>query len=369
MKDLDFDELDRAVSSLMTSTTKGKPEHTEDTVLTIAPTLSTNNAPAFPAQQSEISSPAATSTPSAPSTPSPAARRSGRFMDVVHPSSDMKSAAAARRVSREGVSIAAPDGVAPVDPVSTPEPATTSYDAEPDTTSVLPETETATASWPDPIDFHSTTPTDNAPAVTEEPEPAVVEPRETEQAPIANDTDMSEPLQSPFLSDAKVEKRPLGAFAITEPTAATESAVAPVEDTPVAEDTSVAQETTAEADPEPPVALPEELKSDIVAIEADTAAADSPEQPVANTADIPMSAPVVTPAPTVGPTSIKQQYKEEPSSTPADHAPIYDSASYTQPLAHPAKKKSGWLVVLFIVLLILIGAGAGAAIYYFVLSV
>ncbi|MNL44290.1 hypothetical protein D3C87_1668540 [compost metagenome] len=79
------------------------------------------------------------------------------------------------------------------------------------------------------------------------------------------------------------------------------------------------------------------------------------------------AAPIVTPVPAAvsGPASIQPQYKEEPSSTKEEHAAIYDTDSYHKPLTHPAKKKSGWLWVLWIVLLLALGAGGAAALYYF----
>ena len=75
----------------------------------------------------------------------------------------------------------------------------------------------------------------------------------------------------------------------------------------------------------------------------------------------------MTPAPAAvsGPASIQPQYKEEPSSTKQEHAAIYDTDTYHKPLAHPAKKKSGWLWVLWIILLLALGAGGAAALYYF----
>ena len=46
---------------------------------------------------------------------------------------------------------------------------------------------------------------------------------------------------------------------------------------------------------------------------------------------------------------------------------IFDTDSFAKPLAHPAKSRSGWLKVIFIVGLILLGIGGGLLVYLFVL--
>ena len=67
-----------------------------------------------------------------------------------------------------------------------------------------------------------------------------------------------------------------------------------------------------------------------------------------------------------GPTSITQQYKEQPSSNQQSGA-IFDTESYHQPVIKPAHKKSSWLIIVWILLLVLLGAAAGWAVYTFVL--
>jgi len=91
MKDLDFDELDRAVNSAINPqpTAPAEPEALAEPVAA-APAQVPEPAPQ-PAPVVETSS-----SPPVTPTPSPAARRSGgRFMDVVHPSSDMRAKNAA----------------------------------------------------------------------------------------------------------------------------------------------------------------------------------------------------------------------------------------------------------------------------------
>ena len=190
---------------------------------------------------------------------------------------------------------------------------------------------------------------------------------------------VDEPMSSPFISDAKVEKRPLGAFSEHgqaemndhHDRADDESHDAP--DTPVVENIDTP--------------LPAELNNDVLSIETDDDnlpedtpvsgetpelienkepvhhyhskhALESPASPdTANGSDDQMP-----PVP-----SIIQQYQEKPSTATEQSGAIFDTEQYHAPLVHAPKKKSGWLVVLWIFALIVIGAGIGAAAYYFVL--
>jgi hypothetical protein len=249
MQDIDFDEIDKAVSSSL------KPSQ-----------------PASSQPVTNESQPSAASRPVAP-----AARRSGRFMDVVHPSSDMRTVGSERAVL---------EARAPVEPVN--------FDPVPD---------------PQPV-------AQPAPA----PEP-------------------TEPLESPFISDAKVEKRPLGAFSAFKKSIAVEAAPKP---------------SQPEQEEELLLEAPDEER-----IEAHSTVAPTVPTPV-------ISKPAEK-APDAGPSSINQQYKEQPSSTDQSSGAIYDTEAYHQPLAHPAKKKSSLIIIGWIVGLIVIGAGAGAAVYFFVL--
>jgi hypothetical protein len=281
MQDIDFDEIDRAVSS--TIGPKPKAEDSSDSSVAVNVSRSEDRAPA-PA-------------------PTPAARRSsGRFMDVVHPSSDMRSPSSERPERSEPRK---PEAPAPTEP------------------------EARSTEWPDPLDFHGF-------KMDEEPATAPTPPQDT------SEPDTTKPLESPFLSDTKVEKRPLGAFSTNEATK--EPPAAPEEpETPLLE------------------APDEEL------IPAETEKAEepaTPEEPEAPTE--PQPAPVEAEEP-VGPTSITQQYKEQPSTTDQPSGAIFDTEAYHQPLAHPEKKRSGAMVIVWIIALILLGVGAGAGVYFFVL--
>lgn len=303
MQDIDFDELDRAVSSTL------NPTRPSDTVKTDPVPVRTPN-------------------PVTPHPVAPAVRRSsGRFMDVVHPSSDMRPTERPERSAPR-----------PPEPVQ----------QEPERPAPAP----ATTDWPDPLDFHG---------FNDEPKVEAPKPE-----PVSNNDDVSGmPLESPFLTDAKVEKRPLGAFSAN--------------DTPNLSDQidaeNAAELSSVEAGEVPLLEAPDE--------ELLTAETETKEDPVAvveepvkeekrEVEDATEMVPEEKPIPTsiveepTGPQSITQQYKEQPSSNQTSGA-IYDTEAYHQPLVHTAKKKSGALVVIWILALILVGAGAGAGIYFFVL--
>lgn len=293
MNDIDFDELDRAVSSVTDSTPTPEP-----------------------------------ATPN--SLPSPAARRSsGRFMDVVHPSSDMRTASPQPR---------------PVEVPDRPAPEAVSG---------------GSFQWPDPIDVASTNPPVDNNQDGVPPAPEVSSP--TDDSPHS-------PLESPFLSDAKVEKRPLGAA------------------TPVKSLEGSLAELTAETNPPAPVeaeSLPTASAGavDVADLEVSEEALIGAEQSSDTTPGVPQVAddveePVpgykgaeVSPDPPVvtSPASITQQYTEQPSTTEQPSGAIFDTESYHQPLAHPQKKQSSLAIVLWIVGLVILGAGLGAAMYFFVL--
>lgn len=379
MKELDFDELDRAVNTLMGDVPQAPARQPDDddrmTTLDIPSTLSDNQA--MPAYTPPVEP---TTTPSqAPvvNTPAPAARRGGRFMDVVHPSSDMKTASntPARPVSRQGTMIS------PILPAKQPETSPSSLVAEPAPT---PTPDTDTSAWPDPLDMagyqrEPDTTTPDAEVAVSVPEEVVVdtptaleEPAETPAAII--EPDEEQPLSTPFLSDAKVEKRPLGTNSAEEPDHAPvmSNAAAP-EDTPDAESQLPATPDLA------PVVLPEELQTDVLSIESDDT---SPELPEVNdeihedthedTLTPAIEAVTAAEAPasasTGGPTSIQQQYKEQPSTGDQAMGGIYDTESLHQPLGHPAKKKSGWMWVIWVLVLLILGAAGGAAAYLYLLK-
>lgn len=372
MKDLDFDELDQAVNSLMTGIPKApapQDDKAAEKTLTITPTLSDNERPSFATLEqtaskagTEIDAAEVSMGSSAAANPLAARRTSGRFMDVVHPSSDMKINNRPV-VSREGVQLnpIAPRPAATItQPTRDPEATTTSTAQTPEVAEQSPEV----SAWPDPIDM---APVEETEAVLPVEQATSVVPEVT--AP--DEIDEPSPLQTPFLTDTKVEKRPLGAFAVDQVAASDTQEVAGTATNTLSEDQMstgsfpVSNQETVVPD------LPDELQHDLIKIESDNEPVvpqdeSSPEK----IAPAPSyAAPIVTPAPApaavAGPASIQPQYKEEPSSTKQEHAAIYDTDAYHKPLTHPAKKKSGWLWVLWIILLLALGAGGAAALYYF----
>lgn len=326
MQDIDFDELDRAVSSVLGTAGQVAPAP----VATAAPTP-VQTVPIAPSAEQPAT---ATATPinhassihviptvtprvisNVVNTPPPLAepvtitptepptlrRSNGRFMDVVHPSSNMRPSAPVAAPVTAPVQEAIVADVTP--PPAVPE---TIVPVEPDlptyTLENFEETETA-------------------------------------------------PLETPFLTDAKVEKRPLGAFSPAE----TEEEVV--------------------AAPKPPVFEPALEISEEVLIGADETDSTDPqastqyESASATTQTggwaSPSSADASAPTqPVVA--SISQQYTEQVATTEPSGS-IFDTESYHQPLAHPQKKKSGLYIVLWVIGLAILGGGLGLALYYFVL--
>jgi hypothetical protein len=369
MKELDFDELDRAVNSLMTNVPNTPPPKKDDEVRTLNIESSLPDATATPMPSPTVPvptptpvesvAPAPVSEPVTPRTSAPslsvAARRGGRFMDVVHPSSDMKKPTTPP--SRQGVTIEPSQTLTEEAPKEAPAAAASTAATMP--TSV---TTTSESEWPDPLDMADFDAKD-----TEKPAVDTSEPKETpkeEATPPLKEPE--QPLSTPFLPDAKVEKRPLGA-----PTPAEEPDRTPVLSPESSQGSSVNdpddQLPALPKDVEP--ILPAELQDDLMAIEADTNAGipkTEEGQPIEN---LPKQKPIVatvTPEPPVsnGPTSIPQQYREEPSTGDQGNGAIYDTDTYHKPIEHPAKKKSGWMWVIWILIILVVGAGGGAALFF-----
>lgn len=221
MKDFDFEELDRAVSSAIGRDSSPASRERE----------------AVPADR----------TP-----PAPATRRAatGRFMDIMPPASSASTSAS-----------------------STPEP------AQP-------------APTPEKLEQILSAPAEDVPEVSED----------------------STPIETPFISDAVVEKRPLGG-------------------------------------PSPSMSAAEDelLQAEMV----ENSYAQTPKTPSATIPE-PQS------------TAVSPVHAPQKADEPAPRS-IYDTETFAQPAA-VKKKKSGLWIALWIVLLVLLGAGAGAAVYFFILQ-
>jgi hypothetical protein len=409
MSELDFDELDKAVNNLMSGVPKVEPPKNDDIkTLDIDAKLPESSRPPLDELNDALkavngpakteNSPVATNSSAAPATGSLATRRAGRFMDVVHPSSDMKNTPKPA-ASRQGVTIEPaarplerPTMPTEKGPIADDEPAPVT---EPSTSAPEQPSE-AHSEWPDPLSMSGYEAEEDTKPVAEDHAAPVAD--DTANAPVdtaeAADTNEDqdddsifslddiedttpEPLTSPFISDAKVEKRPLGGPATETPVAEPAVTTAAAEEDQVVPGDDPDDQLPATAADVAPI-LPPELQKDLMAIETDgdtsapaaEAAAETPAEPTKEEAKAEASVaekaePVAeTPVP-AGPASIPQQYKEEPSTGDQTNGGIYDTNNYHQPLAHPVKKKSGWLWIVWILLLLIIGGGGAAVLYLF----
>ncbi len=342
MQDIDFDELDRAVSSLISAT----PDTESDKAALAASPVSVNvsSAPVEPVpyvapvipQTPIVSVPAP--TPAAPVASNLVQNRSnlGRSMDFIRPNTP---APTMQRSSTTTPVVA---------PITTPAP------------------------------------------VINNPQPTTV------SAPIGGSVidqtpDMPEPSESPFITDAKVEKRPLGAFSEGK-----EPEVAPVElNSPTYAAAIALENSIVEGkDDNPSISvdtpLPAELQNNLLQIESSDATssgmtmpqtpAETPEIDI-KSADMSIEQAIESSKseaaekvdrstePSTNPNvvnSIPQQYPASTAPVPQNTGPIFDTSIYHNTSnIKPVKKSNAWIWILMIVL-ILIGATVGVGIYLFV---
>lgn len=414
MKDIDFDELDKAVNSLMGSVpadadTNDRPKTQSLTVPTTLPgdgqPLSYSAIDQAAAriggetivkrqEATEIVSEAlpgetnftVDSTPAEPLVSpvqnesdgqeestrpvmSSSSQRRGQFMDVFHPSSDMKQRS--NSMTR------------PVDPIGSRGDQIVKQDE------VLPGAQKVSHEAPVLAPINDV---DTIHAPEEEPVIEAVKPLEESSAIAieedipATDSEAAIPLATPFLPDAKVKKRPLGG--VPQAPAFPDEATAPVRIEPQL------------AAPTPEEHVPDELKNDVMAIElAGTPEADllpdddahievlvsqGAEEPVipevveqqvdkiseeSSEVSAPsLEAPQEESAAPVEQTTVENSVPDTATSTPktelseAAGGAIYDTTEYHAPVAHPAKQ-SNWLWVVLIIVIIVVGAGGGAILY------
>ncbi len=310
-KDFDFDEIDRAVNSATNNTASENDD--------------TTNYDQVKSADNQMDKPVA-------ATPALAGRRSsGQFMDVVHPSSDMRRP-----------------------PMKTPERPT--YQATVPEEPVIPleleAPEPEKTELPSPTiqsDVWENTKNDNEDADIDRISDDLDS--ELDKKPEPEDTP-----DTPFLSDAKVEKRPLGAFS---------------------NDSSATTDEPPELLEKKDESLPDELQGKLLTIESNESIA-TPEnqkeiQSVAPVEETPEIEPDTKPVPIVvdntpkAATSITQQYQEKPSTGDRDSGAIYDTDSYHKALIKPIKKKHSWTLILWIVIIIAAGIGAGVITFYYIM--
>lgn len=392
MKDIDFDELDKAVNSLM-GNIKDQSDQPAPKTLTISTTLKENEAPEYtkleqvaqkigsetiggptertailpetrgedPLKTIDLSTSVAPEAPTLPApaptpssapasqpepTPMPVAvpspvpergrstvtphRSSGRFMDVMHHSSDMRTATSSE----------VPPSAAPSREARTIAPPVRSTDQD------SPSPDTSPVAVP--------------PSVIEPV--AVAEPEKVELPKSEPVAEPAEPLSSPFLPDAKVEKRPLGGPAV-EASDIGESATQDERD----KDTQLTPDASQAAEE-----LPAELHNDLLAIETNIAlespSADIPDdstetKPAINDSVNSQATSLEDAAAPVGPASIPQQYNELPNSGDQSNGAIFDVDDYHKQPVHPTKSHRSWLWIILIIVIIVISAAGGAAFY------
>ena len=344
MSELDFEELDKAVNSLMgQAQTSDEPADNQSTA---------DNTPVYELNfASNDSTPQVSDTQTDKAPSSPTIRRSpGRFMDVVPPSSASRGISS-KAVQQPAVRSNVRDSGL-LQPISTPE-------------EVVTETPTVT-----------------------EPEQSLDVENNSTQA----DGAASTPMQSPFLTDIEVDKRPLGGlgdaleldtevgnlgqesdldatFSQTETQSSEGIQVTskPIDDveTTVSGDTWVT-ESDERVSPDT-VVIPPEMDPEVMALESagDTGtmvdARESVTTPVAETSQ-PESRPANQPS---TPGDIVPQYTPGVADSPEPSAIFEVASEVPEQLNHPERKKSGWSVVLWIFILILIGIGAGIGAWFF----
>lgn len=392
MSEIDFDELDRAVNDLMSNVDTSKRheglDDPEDKVVTLdsSSTESGKVASSPAAETTTVTPMSAPEAKPAPAQSSPlAVKRRGQFMDMVHPSSDMTSAS--RPVKRDGVSIMPPSETVSTSPSTEsvkkpssvtntpvnnkPAPTLSSIRTPSSTTVVSTPMSTPAPAVPSaeklsqPIASSaiqpSAQPNPTAPIASIYSSPGAVEPGDNkndqpeEVASVeseipaeivdeASSISSPQPLPTaPFLSDARVEKRPLGANS--------ESAAKPPQN--VAEEDAPVSE---------PVSLPAELQGDVVAVEAsvpldiDKAGSLSEVGSQSSDADLVVDAGVDLTAQSIEQTDVDDQV----------NGSIYDTANYHQPIdgKKPEKKSSPLKWLAWFLVLLIVGVGAGVA-YFF----
>ena len=325
MTDIDFDELDKAVNSLM-GQQQAKNEQSVDT-------SSANEAPLAPATEVQADLPNDNET-----NQSIVKRPSGRFMDVVHPSSDMRGA-------RNAASGLSPKGGVSIDPL----PSATLTAENSAMIESAPPIEAA-----DAVSSAETAPeSDNkAMSMADRIARSLAEPAESTEPTESKTDDHQADLSptTPFIANAAVEKRPLG---------------------------------TPETIPEPTVEIKEEILADFRRLEEienrdevaadidaaidgddfDSAPADTTENKPSQPLDEAMRSETTSSFVSAG--DIPQQYSTDTAVADPEPEPMFDAAlAVPAQLQHKEKKKSGWLTVLLIVIFLLVGVASGAAAYF-----
>ncbi len=358
--DIDFDELDKAVSSLMGSVA---PERSDDApkqkTLSISSTLKPGENPAY-ARLDEVAKsignetlvtdgertvdvddaaatpPVVTLEPQVPATESivpPVAPPQPSVETVSQP----VVVPAAAVVSQPSVA-PAPEAVSSssIPAPTVPRPATGRFMDVVHPSSVMRSADTLEAALP------------VRPAGDVQPTPV---------APVQPSADV--PL-TPFIPDAKVEKRPLGGIGAIP---------SPFDDDKTTDITGSADEPTVDVATQINAELSEAKRSDDAQPVLDASAfesatpAESPEINAIESTEVTSDSPSQPDTIAVVESGDTEHLKDA-HGAPDKEGTIYDVANQSQPLVHPAKQKSGWGVVVIIIVIIIVAAALGAAAYF-----
>lgn len=391
MSEIDFEELDRAVSSLMNQSTgsstngaaspgasanSGAAQQSSQASTPLPPPAPDSNMPsaAAPASEGESAAPAAGAAPIISKRPV------GRFMDVVHPSSDMRTASMgvppSARPSRE---------LAPLSPVSQDSSTfTEDYSSANHDNNPMDDPVSADLLWQGSEVLQNGNISDVD---------ALGIPDSGNAASSSSDL-ASAPMDSPFLANVDVDKRPLGQTDQPAPSGVDQDEVSTPNENqeesmpdPISNwqsESSAAPDFSSgsnnndeikEQDTQPRVGhddavavmspIVPELSQEVLAVESNLAvdtSGKSSEGVVGGHNTSSGSDEVNTPG------DIPVQYKPEAANAPEPSAVFDVSTTEPQELQHPESKKSGWMVVVWILLLLIIGAGGGVAVWYFLLK-
>ncbi len=276
-----------------------------------------------------------------------ATKRRGQFMDMKHPSADMKSATSAQSESlpsRVGVTLSPLSARQSSDDSLSASPSEVADDAEPTSLESSEDIDTQ-------LDSISNDSRDRTSEYGDD---------------LLDDDDAP---TSPFLPDAKVDKRPLGSTSTADDTMSEIQA-----------DNERPLEVTAPATVS--TQLPKELDSSVLEVEADTTAEEQASQDHDN--DYSDDNETTAQPDTDGglehgesddekksdgfaaPTSIPPQYsvKEDKVDEAEPQTSLYDDAA-DHPALVESKKSSHWIIAIVIFLMLLLGAAGGAALYLY----
>ncbi len=319
--------------------------------------------------ETEEVAPAASHKPGLPS------RRSGRFMDVVHPSSDMKTATMSGAPSRKAATIeplnsdekdallatddqvevaspqVEPDEKADVPPpIDLDKPLNTELTSQIDSLLAGEESVATTPTHDDNQSVADTATTKADTAPTDEQDHL-----EFEETP-DKQTTAPEPQNSPFLEGVTVEKRPLGeANAGSQPLP--EKAADDGKKAGYSEELKHPDDVTAAE------VLPDELDTKLVSIEAadmtETAAPTAKAAPAAQT-----TADKVKKKSPAEPTSIAKQYKQKDRPQAEAANDIFDTKNYHTPIKdnnQPQRISPLVLTGIILAVVVIVAAGIFAA--------